>query len=126
MYPELESAPKECKHCRDYNWRLKRMIDSAGRERYAYFCVSCNKHATAFCSAKLARNSSLLIDGDIVMPQTKGHCEKCNTFTYLEKHHWAPYKYFGDEADKWPTSMLCRGCHEEWHQKMTEDLIRKK
>ncbi len=59
------------------------------------------------------------------MPQRKkADCERCGEHTLLEQHHWAPFKYFKD-ADRWPKSYLCRKCHEEWHQVMTGDLVRK-
>lgn len=101
------------------------MLDSAERIRYVYICGDCGQRTTAFCKKALAEKSPLLVPGTITMSPNKGHCQRCKTYTHLEKHHWAPYKLFGDDADSWPTAMLCRRCHEEWHQKVTGDLIRK-
>lgn len=126
MKEELAKAPKSCKFCGDSNWVIKEMIDSAGRVRYPYVCAGCRKRSTAFCKKKLAEKSDLLIKGAIKMRQKTGACERCGTVTYLEKHHWAPFSIFGDDAINWPTSMLCRSCHEEWHQKVTGHLIKKK
>lgn len=125
MLPELQNAPDFCKDCHSKNWKIKRMIDSAERIRYVYICDACGQRTTAFCKKVLAEQSSLLIAGTINMPVKKGHCERCNVYTHLEEHHWAPYKIFGNDAESWPKSMLCRKCHEEWHQKVTGDLVRK-
>ncbi|MCK7579276.1 MAG: hypothetical protein MZV65_28470 [Chromatiales bacterium] len=35
-------------------------------------------------------------------------CPVCGTVTQLEKHHWAPWAIFGDEASRWPVTKLCR------------------
>ncbi len=51
-----------------------------------------------------------------------GPCEHCGDGAVLELHHWAPRKAF-DDADDWPTSMLCGGCHRLWHSVMTGDDI---
>lgn len=37
-------------------------------------------------------------------------CEDFDT----ELHHWAPRSVFAD-ADRWPTSYLCKQHHREWH-----------
>lgn len=41
------------------------------------------------------------------------------TNTGHERHHWAPVAVFGATADAWPTSLLCREHHQEWHRAMT-------
>jgi hypothetical protein len=42
-------------------------------------------------------------------------CERCGAEGANELHHWAPRHLF-DDADGWPTSYLCKGCHVEWHR----------
>ena len=34
----------------------------------------------------------------------------------------APRKFFGDDCEAWPTSYLCRPCHETWHAVVTPGL----
>ena len=46
-------------------------------------------------------------------------CEVCGSTVNIEYHHWAPRFLFGDEADKWLTSRLCKECHDRWHQIVT-------
>ncbi len=43
-------------------------------------------------------------------------CEACGSRAGVEWHHWAPFHLFGDEAEQWPKSSLCRACHQRWHQ----------
>lgn len=43
-------------------------------------------------------------------------CEHCGE-SGVERHHWAPRAVFND-ADDWPTALLCRRCHREWHSAM--------
>lgn len=44
-------------------------------------------------------------------------CEVCGK-KGAEIHHWAPRGLFGDEADDWPVSLLCRECHMKWHNRI--------
>jgi hypothetical protein len=48
-------------------------------------------------------------------------CARCGTFQHLELHHWAPQHLFHD-ADMWPTSLLCRTCHQHWHRTVTPNM----
>jgi len=41
-------------------------------------------------------------------------CARCGRHG-VELHHWAPRKYFGEEAWLWPIDWLCRDCHRRWH-----------
>lgn len=52
-------------------------------------------------------------------------CERCGTVDYLDNHHWAPRHLFGDDCNNWPTGLLCRNCHTEWHAKVTPNMHRK-
>jgi ssDNA-binding Zn-finger/Zn-ribbon topoisomerase 1 len=126
MFSHREKLEEPCPKCgQGPDWVLKKMVDSAGRERFPYTCLHCDARTQLFEKKAVAES---LFDAEakpIQMPQRqKAPCERCQKLRLLEKHHWAPYKLF-DDADKWPTSMLCRPCHEEWHSKVTGDLIRK-
>jgi hypothetical protein len=46
-------------------------------------------------------------------------CEHCGEWENgVERHHWAPWSVFGEDAWRWPTSDLCPECHRIWHEKM--------
>jgi hypothetical protein len=51
-------------------------------------------------------------------PAASVKCRRCGVPGAVEEHHWAPRWVFGDDADNWPTDMLCPVCHREWHAKM--------
>lgn len=43
-------------------------------------------------------------------------CVRCGAFG-TELHHFAPKALFGaTEAELWPTTWLCSGCHNYWHR----------
>jgi hypothetical protein len=42
-------------------------------------------------------------------------CEHCGCSTGVEVHHWAPRYVFGTGCRGWPTALLCRRCHRDWH-----------
>lgn len=44
-------------------------------------------------------------------------CQRCGARDGVEFHHWAPRAIFAD-ADDWPLGLLCRPCHQFWHQTM--------
>ncbi len=46
-------------------------------------------------------------------------CAHCGTGEGTEYHHWAPRAIFND-ANSWPGSYLCPGCHRAWHAAMRE------
>ncbi len=46
-------------------------------------------------------------------------CQVCGDGGRLERHHLAPVAVFGDdEAERWPTVMVCVPCHRRWHSLM--------
>lgn len=126
MFNHREKLNEPCPNCgKGPDWTLRKMVDSAGRERYPYVCQHCNARTRLFEKKAKAKKVLGADDEIIEMPlREKAPCERCGKLELLEKHHWAPIKLFED-ADQWPTSMLCRSCHEEWHSKVTGDLIRK-
>jgi hypothetical protein len=52
-------------------------------------------------------------------PEATAICERCGA-SDVEQHHWAPQEVFGLESYDWPTGLLCRPCHREWHNKMND------
>lgn len=51
-------------------------------------------------------------------------CEVCGSVGATQEHHWAPWHLFGEEAQRWPKSMLCQPCHTRWHQIVTPNMGR--
>lgn len=49
-------------------------------------------------------------------------CAKCGS-RGTELHHWAPKAVFGEDSDKWPQDYLCKPCHDEWHEKMSKNVL---
>jgi len=99
------------------------MIDSAGRDRYPYYCFHCLERTQLF--EKKKNVPQVIKEGDaFVCEPKKDLCERCGAWGYVEIHHWAPKKLFPD-FEAWPTSKLCRPCHEKWHQVVTNDLVKK-
>jgi hypothetical protein len=50
-------------------------------------------------------------------------CARCGR-RGAEEHHWSPRAIFGkDEAETWPKDFLCKACHDEWHLKVTPQLV---
>ena len=49
-------------------------------------------------------------------------CAVCSNMAILECHHLAPRAQFGAACDRWPTVMVCRTCHEEWHRRMGQPI----
>lgn len=123
MFSRKENLNRCCPNCGNSpSWRIVKVVDSNGKERFPYVCQSCGKRTQCFAKKKDVPIEIRNGDPAKTYHQKKGKCQRCGITTYLEEHHWAPWKYFED-ADNWPKSMLCRACHEEWHQVMTGDLI---
>lgn len=60
----------------------------------------------------------------VVMFDAANRCVKCGERT-CELHHWSPVAIFGsEEADRWPKDYLCKPCHDEWHLKITPQLVK--
>jgi len=47
-------------------------------------------------------------------------CECCHGLAFCEWHHWAPREFFGEDCERWPTSVLCQECHVLWHRTMNQ------
>jgi formate dehydrogenase maturation protein FdhE len=124
MFSRKEELDKKCPNCGSGpSWGVLKLIDSAGRDRYPYFCKLCGTRTQCYCKKNDVLGSVLNSDPSIIIPPKKGVCERCGEIGYLERHHWAPISLF-DDADNWPTSFLCHTCHAEWHSVMTKNNVR--
>jgi hypothetical protein len=116
----FEDCPR-CKAAWQDEPRLVRLVYgarkiSSGAIHYGKVCPECHWNQA------MKKEAFRQIVGDMGFPRFDDEpyslCEKCGA-PYAEIHHWAPRYIFGIDADKWPTSALCRSCHEEWHRKVT-------
>lgn len=109
---------------------------SDGRTIYPYVCSACGAIQTQYASKKAA-DACAAANGALTRVQTKTEakgraetlgaqaearqCEVCGA-GHAQRHHWAPWYLFGDEAERWPTSLLCQACHTRWHQLVTPGM----
>jgi len=117
---ELEYPTYPCKYCKGLGWKVGYYTDAGGAPKYPFVCVGCGKRTQHFAKRKAVEAAG--VEPVPLSPMTMPFvCEVCNT-SGAERHHWAPSSLFGSEADKWPTSYLCRACHERWHRTVTPSL----
>ena len=112
---------------------LSRVVTSNGDARYLWWCRECSTNVTKLTGrhggawlpkqhrdlAGVDLDSLPLAYADTVYRMCQGPCGRV---ALCELHHWAPRKFFGDNADIWPLGYLCRGCHELWHSRVTPGL----
>lgn len=96
-------------------------IPSVAREsvgsgwRTLWWCYRCND--LAFGGDSWLPNKRDLMQLPIVSRKADEPCQvlRCLNVGQLEEHHLAPYEFFGDDADRWPTIRVCKRCHDKWH-----------
>jgi len=126
MFSRKENLAYPCPNCGcGPSWNIVKVIDSCERPRFPYVCSVCGQRTQCFAKKKDVPKEVLNGNPEKIYTPKIGKCARCGKETHLEEHHWAPYKFFQD-ANNWPKSWLCRECHEEWHQVMTGDLIKKR
>lgn len=111
-----------CKRCnKQTRQELGTRVVSTGINKYAYFCLCCNRWAVnASGYIDWLQLSPCLDPEELQVFQVceANRCVVCGT-RGADLHHWAPKEIFGEETfDKWPKDYLCRRCHVEWHNKM--------
>jgi len=113
-----------CFHCKGHNVMPARQRNSNGAFHILQWCFDCNRCA----SPKTIYISKALIPGWEVLPIVVDYldqappCEVCGSLAGTELHHWAPRHIFGDRAEQYPKSWLCKACHDEWHRTMAAHL----
>lgn len=101
-------------------------------DRITMWCRACKAHVAkskGFPGIWIARSHPELVGVDVdALPVAYSLVEyrrcqgPCRKLTRCEFHHLAPRKFFGDEADEWPTAWLCQDCHDRWHTLVTPGL----
>ena len=117
---ELNYPDYNCKHCGSFGWKVGFYVDAGGKPKYPFVCLGCGRRTQHFAKRKAVEASGVAVHQ--MHPMTLPFvCEVCGE-EGAEEHHWAPWHLFGDEANRWPTSFLCRTCHERWHGVVTPNM----
>lgn len=110
-----------CARCGSDNIMRVKCKNGNGAWRVQDYCKDCERNAIRpgfwipLLRAGDVDDLPILRDDTIDMPP----CERCGGHKGVELHHWAPQHIFND-AENWPTSWLCKECHDEWHDTMGE------
>lgn len=106
--------PPRCEHP---STSIKALIKNNGVKDMYHVCDSCNLKQRGIKYSDLPECTTA-DDYPVFRDNRDGRpCEVCGDTSGVERHHYAPRHIFGfDEADRWPTGMLCVGCHRRWHQ----------
>ena len=124
---------EECHGCKQlYGWYIVTIIDTKGRPVRRAICVSCGVTSSG---GKIKDNADAPIIDSNACPKCGGPgCQRCSemcvvqgceSYTYVERHHWAPWAAFGGDAELWPISNLCKEHHDAWHRVMGHGAERK-
>lgn len=99
-----------------------------------WFLCSCGGKSDYLNAEERSQVAVTLIDDRRCQACLGDGCEECSRrcevfgcdtpWAVVELHHNAPVSIFGNEANWWPQSYLCRRHHEEWHER-TQCGIRK-
>jgi hypothetical protein len=121
----LSARPRECRHAAAF---LARHPTAGG---IGAWCDECARWVTK----EVLWHSGLWLPADheklhgisVTEIPTRPHaifrlCERCRKWGACEVHHLAPRQFFGDDCEAWPVAYLCRGCHDEWHTRVTPGL----
>lgn len=111
-----ELSRNQCK-CGANSWDVGLYVNAGGHAVHPLICTVCGHRSTRFLKKKDVADLGLT-PIPIGKAQDIKTCEVCGA-EGAECHHWAPRAFFGDEADRWPTSYLCPACHARWHATVT-------
>jgi hypothetical protein len=120
-----------CEHCGSARTRFARTPNSTGFQVRA-LCEACGNHPrkgrawwskAEFPPDQLAAMAELPESPQLELVPLEQRCPICLTeVRSLELHHLAPRERFGAEAERWPTTRVCRACHERWHARMDHPI----
>jgi transcription elongation factor Elf1 len=129
MANTLLSRPVKCKHCKADSLSILHMrIERSGAETFCRTCSACGRYAPDGGAVWVGRDavyshlSQPEIDGlPVIRPDYSLRCAVCGA-RGVEEHHWAPQAMF-DNPNEWPRDYLCKKHHDEWHLKVTPQLV---
>jgi hypothetical protein len=89
-----------------------------GKRHYRLRCLACGRIGQLSVAYYLL-SSEMRAGATLAKSHLDGAppCEHCGRTGGVEEHHWAPAAVFSDSSC-WPTALLCRACHREWHMRM--------
>lgn len=124
--------PKHCVNCKvTRDVVLHRQFSGNGAVTYLWICPVCNRKNPDNTRLFIPREEveQMLSETEIeqlptIMPRFTDRCARCGARD-VELHHWAPRGIFGTiEAEGWPRDYLCKCCHDEWHLRVTPQLVK--
>ena len=126
----MQFANRQCQRCnRITRQEVSCRVSANAAEHYGWWCLECNWWTTAKNGGNWIAKETLLAHGldlsalRVTERIEQPRCAKCGA-RGAEEHHWAPQAMFGkDEANRWPKDFLCKACHDEWHLKVTPQLV---
>lgn len=122
----IVGPPADCWKCGAMSTRM-RVANTHGGYNVTEWCLHCDSSAVRNRAWVPTRGLTSINDLPIKQPRQGYYrdehlCTVCGEMGLLECHHLAPWAQFGAAADRWPTVMVCRPCHEEWHRRMGQPI----
>ena len=136
----IDKQVPKCKRCnKTKSVKLRRQINGSGSTVYMWYCIECNHVADnkrPFLKKELVQSwidSGRIPSFDsIPIANDYSHdrlCDVCGS-AGAELHHWFPQAIAREmdikDHSSWPTSYLCKPCHDRWHKSVTPYLSGKK
>ena len=126
----MQFANRHCQRCnRITRQEVSCRVNANAAEHYGWWCLECNWWTLAKNGGNWISKETLLAHGldlsalRVAERIDQPRCAKCGE-RGAEEHHWAPQAMFGkDEANRWPKDFLCKSCHDQWHLKVTPQLV---
>ena len=121
---------RHCPRCaRATRQEISCRLSASHAEHYGWWCLECRWWTPSKNGGVWIRKELLLERGvdlslvPVVERMEQPRCARCG-MRGGEEHHWAPRAIFSqEEADRWPKDFLCKPCHDEWHLKVTPQLV---
>ena len=121
---------RHCPRCdRDTRQEVSRRVSANLAEHFGWWCLECHWWTPSKSGGNWIPKENLVTYGvDLSLVRVaeviKGErCARCGR-RGAELHHWAPRAMFEkEEAESWPKDYLCKACHDEWHRKVTPQLV---
>lgn len=131
METHIVGKPAFCRKCNE-EMRFTLFIEwfVNGSHHYSWHCNECDTRLMTSGAGCWVDNSTvesrLTPEQAALLPRVNPvftqRCVVCGDRA-TENHHWAPRGIFGKECEKWPQDWLCKRHHDEWHQRVTPQLV---
>lgn len=121
---------RPCPRCdRITRQEVSRRVAANLAEHFGWWCLECHWWVESKLGGIWIPKETLVANGvdlslvRVVEVLEAPRCARCGA-RGAEEHHWAPRAIFGKEsADDWPKDFLCKSCHDEWHRRVTPQLV---